>query len=114
VARSTGASEDYRIQPFANLSAAFSFNSINLPDPYKDADLWLIGPRLDLTVTNKLFLTTFFQYNEQIDNMNLNIRFQWRFAPASDLFIVYTGNSNPEDFSTRNRAFVAKLTYWFN
>ena len=31
-------------------------------------------------------------HNNQINNMNINTRFQWRYAPVSDLFIVYTDN----------------------
>ena len=104
----------YRIQPFGNIALDFSFNSIRLPEPYEDADFWLIGPRIDLTFTNKIFLTTFIQYNEQLDNLNINTRFQWRYQPASDLFIVYTDNYLPESFNARNRALVLKLTYWWN
>jgi hypothetical protein len=65
-------------------------------------------------MTNKLFFTVFAQYNEQQKNMNLNTRFQWRFKPASDFYIVYTDNYLPENFSVKNRALVVKLTYWWN
>ena len=72
----------YRIQPFGNITMDFSYNSIRLPAPYEDADFWLVGPRIDMTFTNKIFLTTFVQYNEQLDNLNINARFQWRYKPA--------------------------------
>ena len=65
-------------------------------------------------MTNKLFFTTFAQYNEQLDNINLNTRFQWRYKPASDLFIVYTDNYLPDTFGVKNRSLVVKLTYWWN
>jgi len=104
----------YRVQPYGSLALAASFNSISLPEPYNSADLVLIGPRLDITFTEKLFLTTFVQYNNQIDNLNVNMRFQWRFAPVSDLYIVYTENAYPENFKTKNRGLVVKLSYWFN
>ncbi|MEM6699144.1 MAG: hypothetical protein AAF599_12150, partial [Bacteroidota bacterium] len=70
--------------------------------------------RIDLTFTKSLFWTTFIQYNNQIDNLNINSRFQWRFRPVSDLFIVYTDNYFPDDFVNKNRALVLKLTYWLN
>ncbi|MBD0351873.1 MAG: hydrolase, partial [Flavisolibacter sp.] len=69
---------------------------------------------VDITFTNKLYLTTFLQYNNQLRNINLNTRFQWRYKPASDLFLVYTDNYLPSPFSVRNRALVLKLTYWWN
>lgn len=109
-----GAAINYRSQPYGSIAITASYNNISLPEPYNSAKLFLIGPRLDLTFTDKLFLTSFVQYNSQINNMNVNIRFQWRFAPVSDLFIVYTENSFPADYSIKNRGLVLKLSYWFN
>ena len=104
----------FRVQPYANLALATSFNRVLLPDPYTSADLLLVGPRLDLTFTEHLFFTTFVQYNNQVDNVNLNMRFQWRFAPVSDLFIVYTENAHPTGWQTKNRGIAIKLSYWIN
>ncbi len=104
----------YRVQPYGSLSIVTNYNDIILPEPYKSARLLLIGPRFDFTFTDKLFFTSFIQYNNQIDNLNLNFRFQWRFAPVSDLFIVYTENSYPTDYRVKNRGLVVKLSYWFN
>jgi hypothetical protein len=103
----------YRFQPYARLSATFDYNQIDLPDAYGSASFVLISPRLDLTFTNSLFLTTFVQYNSRFDNINLNARLQWRFRPASDVFLVYTENYFP-DFVPKNRALVLKATYWLN
>ncbi len=104
----------YRHQPYANFAIAFDYNKINLPEPFNDNSFWLIGPKIDLTFTDKLFLTTFIQYNGQADNLNINARFQWRFKPVSDLFIVYTDNYVPTGLKVKNRALVMKLSYWFN
>ncbi len=104
----------YRVQPYAALALVSSYNNIKMPDPYNDAELILIGPRLDFTFTEKLFFTSLIQYNNQIDNMNVNLRFQWRFAPVSDLFIVYTENAYPSGHEVKNRGLVFKLSYWFN
>ena len=103
-----------RYQPYGNVSLLFDYNDINFADSYGQEKLFLIGPRVDLTITDKLFLTTYFQYNNLQDNMNLNARFQWRYKPASDLFIVYTENYFPDNFNSKNRALVFKLTYWLN
>ncbi|HNW57568.1 MAG TPA: hypothetical protein PKM69_07325, partial [Bacteroidales bacterium] len=104
----------YRIQPYSSLAVVTSYNKIDLPSPYSSAEFLLIGPRLDITFTDKLFFTSLVQYNNQIDNLNLNLRFQWRFAPVSDLYIVYTENSFPTDYRVKNRGLVLKLSYWFN
>jgi hypothetical protein len=104
----------YKFQPYGSISVTADYNNIVLPDPYNKARLFLIGPKLDVTFTDKLFLTTFIQYNNQIENLNVNVRFQWRFAPVSDLFIVYTNNSYTGDFSSKNSGLAIKLQYWFN
>ena len=107
----------YRIQPFGSLGLEYNYNHIALDGNFETANLFLIGPRIDLTFTKKLFWTTFIQYNNQNDNLNFNSRFQWRFAPVSDFFLVYTDNYDTTSFdplASRNRAIVAKLTYWLN
>lgn len=104
----------YRFQPYGNIAFNYNFNRIKLSEPFEPVNLFLVGPRIDLTFTKKLFLTTFVQYNNQIDNLNINARFQWRFKPVSDFFLVYTDNYLPENLSVKNRAIVAKLTYWLN
>lgn len=104
----------YRFQPFVSLALNVSYDHIRLPAPWNLTKFWLIGPKVDVTMTNKLFFTTFVQYNEQLNNVNLNTRFQWRYKPASDLYIVYTDNYLPVPFSVRNRALMLKMTYWWN
>lgn len=105
---------NYRFQPYGGIGIKFSYNRVNLPDPFNDANLYLIGPKIDLTLNDHLFFTTFLQYNNQQDNLNINSRAQWRFAPISDLFIVYTDNYFPNNLQAKNRALVIKLSYWFN
>lgn len=103
-----------RFQPYVNLAMRFDYNNLKLPEDYGNEKLFLLGPKLDLTFTDKLFFTGYYQYNNLTENMNLNLRFQWRYKPASDFFIVYTENYFPTNFISKNRALVFKLTYWIN
>lgn len=104
----------YRYQPFGSIDLRFNYRYIDLPAPYASTALFLIGPRIDFTLSKALFLTTFIQYNDQIDNVNLNARLQWRFAPVSDFFLVYTDNYDSINLGVKNRAIIAKVTYWLN
>jgi Domain of unknown function (DUF5916)/Carbohydrate family 9 binding domain-like len=116
------ASLGYRFQPYMAITLNAGYNQLNfkedevLPQKLrnKSYDLWLIGQRLDVTFSNKLFLTNFVQYNNQTNNLNLNTRLQWRYSPASDLFIVYTDNYFADTLRVRNRAIALKFTYWWN
>jgi hypothetical protein len=74
----------------------------------------LLGTKIELTFTKKLFLTTFLQYNSQLNNFNLNTRLQYRFKPMSDFFIVYSDNYISTNFQNKNKAIVFKFVYWFN
>ena len=105
---------NYRYQPYGSVSVIFSYDDLLLPEPWGRNSFWLVGPKFDITFTNTLFFTTFIQYNEQLDNLNINARFQWRYKPVSDLYIVYTDNYFPESMNSRNRALVFKMSYWFN
>jgi len=104
----------YRFQPFVSILLSLTYTHLSLPKPWGETDFWLIGPRIDLTLTNKLFFTTYIQYNQQENNMNINARLQWRYKPASDFFIVYTDNYLPAPFSVKNRELVLKFNYWWN
>jgi hypothetical protein len=97
-----------------SLSTSLSYNNISLPSPWNTTEFWLIGAKSEITFTNKLFFTTLFQYNEQSNNFNLNSRLQWRYKPASDLFLVYTNNQLLPPFSGRTWSLTMKLAYWFN
>ena len=103
----------YRFQPYVNITLSTSYNHIDLPKPWGITNFWLIGPRIDVTLTNTFFLTAFVQYNDQQKNLNVNTRLQWRYKPASDFFIVYTDNYYSSPLYVRNRAVVLKFTYWW-
>ena len=104
----------YRFQPYVSLSANLNYNRIKMPAPWNTNEFWLIGSEVDITFTNTLFFSNLFQYNEQSKNFNLNSRFQWRYKPASDLFIVYTNNHLLSPYSGRTWSLTLKLNYWFN
>lgn len=103
-----------RFQPYVNISLNTTFSNLYLPQPWGNTHFWLIGPRIDVTFTNTIFFTTYIQYNQQANNININARFQWRYKPASDLFIVYTDNYYPAPFNVKTRALVIKFNYWLS
>jgi len=104
----------YRIQPFVNIDVAATYNNLKLPQPWGTNNFLLVGPKVDVTMTNTLFLTAYMQYNQQTKNINLNTRFQWRYKPASDLFLVYTDNYYIGPIFVKSRQLVLKFTYWWN
>ncbi len=104
----------YRFQPFIRLNSSLSYNEIKLPEPWNVTNFWLIGAEADITFTNNIYWATLLQYNEQANNVNINSRFQWRYAPASDLFLVFTQNELLDPLEGRDWAITLKVTFWFN
>ncbi|WP_435654774.1 DUF5916 domain-containing protein [Cellulophaga baltica] len=111
---SSAAEMTLRLQPKAAISLLVSYDKITLPAPYSSADFWLVSPSFEFTFSKSIFWSTLVQYSNQRNNLGFNSRVQWRFAPLSDLFIVYNDNYIVNDFEPRNRSINLKFTYWLN
>lgn len=111
---SVGGTLAYRWQPYGQFSVNVNYDGIKLPEPYESANYWLITPRMDITFNKSLFFTALAQYSNQRENFGVNARLQWRFAPLSDLFLVYNDNYTSKDLTPRFRSINLKLTYWLN
>jgi hypothetical protein len=109
-----GVSLNARKQPWGTFGVTYIQNNIDLGGEYGKAEFRLIGPVAEISLSNSMWLTTFVQYNTQADNFNVNSRFQWRFKPMSDLYLVYSDNYTTSDLHVKNRGLVLKVTYWLN
>ena len=104
-----------RLQPHFNGSIKINYDHIDLPSPYPSGELWLIGPKFDITFSKSIFWNTFIQYSSQSENLGINSRLQWRFAPLSDFYIVFNDNYlATTTFVPKIRSLTFKLTYWLN
>lgn len=83
----------------------------------------LLGLKAEHSFNTLCYLTSYFQYNSQAERMNINIRFQWRYRPMSDLFVVLSQNWNQFPSTTslesyywaaRSRSVAVKWVYWLN
>ena len=105
----------FRVQPYFNTSLRIDYDSIELPNPYPSRDIWLISPKFQFTFNKEISWTTYIQYTNQSDNLGMNSRVQWRFAPLSDLYIVYNDNYiTTGSLEPQFRSINLKLTYWIN
>lgn len=111
---SFGATANLRLQPRAAISFGVNYDRVELPKPYPTANIILLSPKFDITFSKSVFWSTLIQYSNQRDNLGINSRLQWRFAPLSDLFLVYNDNYYTQDFGARFRSINLKLSYWLN
>ncbi len=104
---------NFRRQPWGNFAIDFEYDRLRFPSTYGRADLYLAGSRAEISFSTKVFWTTFLQYNTQLDNFNINSRFQWRFRPMSDIYIVYTDNYFTSAFlKSKARGIILKMNWW--
>ena len=82
----------------------------------------LLGLKADYSLSTTTYLIGYWQLNAQSKLMNINVRFQWRYRPMSDVFLVYsqnwdrtqlTPNANAEIWQYGGRSLALKLNYWF-
>ena len=104
----------YRFQPILELSSVVNYNQINLPLPWKNNSFWLLGVKANLTFTNTIFFSNLFQYNEQLGLWNFNSRFQWRYKPASDIFLVFNSSEIDIPSVSKGWSLTLKINYWLN
>ena len=104
----------YRFQPYLELSSLVNYNQIELPAPWNTNSFWLLGLKSNLTLTNKIFFSNLFQYNEQLGLWNFNSRFQWRYKPASDIFLVFNSNEISVPNLAKGWNLTLKVNYWLN
>lgn len=101
-----------RFGPWVNLGVNFNYNHITVGP--NTVTPFIVSPTVEIAFNRNVFWTTFGQYNTNVHNFNLNSRFQWRFRPASDLFIVYASNYLTPVFGNQNYSLTLKISYWIN
>ena len=105
---------NFRTQPWGNFGITYNYNKVKLAEEFGEADIHLLRANAQISFTNSMFLTSSLQFNSQGENYNFFTRFQWRYRPMSDIFLVYTDNYEMQGLAIKNRQVVFKVTYWLN
>ncbi len=104
----------YRFQPYIELNSLVSYNHITLDEPWGTNGFWLLGIKSNFTFTKNIFFSNLYQYNEQQKLWNFNSRFQWRYKPASDIFLVFNSSDTRMLEPNKNWNLTLKINYWIN
>jgi hypothetical protein len=102
----------YRIQPYGIIGVNFNVSRFSLPYPFGSNAVYYFGPRAEIAFNRKIFLTSVVQYASMAENLNYYARFQWRFRPLSDLFLVYSANQDTQLNYTKNHNLILKVVLW--
>ena len=108
--------------PLLLFNANFNHINVLMGDSFAST-INLIGFKAEYSINTNTYFTGFVQYNTQSEKMNVNLRFQWRYRPMSDFFLVYSQNYDQFQSVLPNRntflgpsfrTLAAKWVYWFN
>jgi hypothetical protein len=103
---------NYRLLPFANLQASYEINELDLNELGSET-FHLARFTGEVFFTNRLNWTTYIQYNDQIDNFNINSRMQWEYKPLSYVYLVLTDNFN-QNIARTNWGIAFKMNHRFD
>ena len=104
---------NYRLKSWANLSANYNLNVIDLKQ-YGNDTIHTLNFTASVYFNNTLSWTTKAQLNTQNDNLGFNMRFQWEFSPLSFAHLVITDNYGANHFDRELYGMALKVNYWLD
>ena len=97
------------LPPNFSATASYVYNSVEVSSASFRADLY--GLKLHYSFNPRVFADVFVQYNQDIDKVLLNARFNWIHRPLSNLSLVYTEERFTGFSSDVSRALIVKYTH---
>jgi hypothetical protein len=106
--RSAGAGVAWRVSPSLGIETNYQRNAIRLASGDFVANL--AGLRARYAWSTTLLGAAFVQYNTQTRSFSTNARLNWRWAPLSDVYLVYTDRRDSESWAQNERSLALKVT----
>ena len=101
------------MQPWANLSANYNLNVINLKQYGKDT-IHTLNFSGSIFFNNKLSWTAITQLNTQNNNLGYSLRLQWEFSQLSFAHLVITDNFSIDNMNRESLGIALKINYWLD
>ncbi len=86
----------WTISRYAEIGGVLEVNRIEFPDRDIATTAQLAGLRLNFAFNPSISISSFAQYNNINDQVNLNVRFRYHFREGTDLWVVYNDGVNVE------------------
>ncbi len=106
--RTYGGGLTWRARYFLSVEASFQRNDVDLPGGSFLADI--ASARVRYAWSTRLFGSAFVQYNTQSRSLVTNARVNFRYAPLSDVFLVFTERRNRDTHVLNERSVALKVT----
>jgi len=103
----------YRPSYHLTFDAALQRNDIDLPFPMHGFVTNLVTSRVGYAFSTRTFLDTLLQYNTDLKQVSVNVRFDLIHRPLSDLFVVYNEQQLTDQLTPVNtgRGLIVKYTH---
>ncbi len=104
----------FKTNSFYSLSAVVDYKDLYSFD--RSFQTKVFGSRLTLDLSTRLFTTTFVQYNNETEQVNLNFRLHYIPKIGSDIYLVYNHLMDEDDensFTTLQQAGMFKIDYTY-
>ncbi|HUP23718.1 MAG TPA: DUF5916 domain-containing protein [Thermoanaerobaculia bacterium] len=97
---------------FVRTSTGWVHNDVELREGAFTTNV--LSQRVDFSFTPDMRLNALVQYNDAVDFLGANLRFNWSYRPGADLYVVYNETWDApslSDRATRDRQIIVKVTY---
>jgi hypothetical protein len=120
--RSTlGVSTNWNLSSHFEIGNEYEYNKVRFADRGQEFDAHIARLRFRIALNTKVSLTSFIQYNTEIENTSIDARFRYNIAEGDDLWIVYDNVINtvrsqvelPRLPASNYQAILVKFTYTF-
>lgn len=116
-----GLATEWNLSSHLEIGNEYEYNRVRFKKRDQEFNAHIARLRLRMALNTKLSLTTFGQYNSEIEKTSINARFRYNIAEGDDLWIVYDNVLNndrdrmglPRQPVSEFRALLIKFTYTF-
>ncbi len=109
--RTVGGGLTWRARYDLSIEGTYTRNDVRLPQKEFQADV--AGLRVRYAWSTRLLGSAYVQYNTQTNSYVTNARINFRYAPLSDVFLVYTERRDTSTRDVNERTVALKVTRMF-
>ena len=78
--------------------------------PAGSFDVTFTQATVEYTLSRKTFINALLQWNDDLDEVSTNLRFNYKYRPGSDIYLVYNKTRDRSEDGQTEQAIILKLT----
>jgi hypothetical protein len=98
----------YRPSKYFKISSGLLREDVDLPAGSFDANL--VTATIEYTMSAKAFINALLQWNDDLEEISTNIRFNYEYHPGSNIYLVYNETRGTSGNGLKEQAIIFKIT----